>query len=130
VAVQVKLARCEVEDTLRGCITSSQLPSLLPLLRHSIQLAKLEDNRQVEATWILALSLKALLALMKGSESREAVQAVWKEGLLPDITRLASRATRLRQKWLASDLEVCGSIIRCMMHCVVGMVYMVYGDIR
>ena len=42
--MQVKLSRCEVEDTLQGCITFSQLPSLLPLLRHSIQLAKLGNH--------------------------------------------------------------------------------------
>ena len=84
--LQVKLSRCEVEDTLRGCIAFSQLLSLLPLLHRSLQLAKLgtphtlphhlvpalsaasplsEGSRQVEATWILALALKALLTLLE-----------------------------------------------------------------
>lgn len=38
--LQVKLSQCEVEDNLQGCITSSQLPFLLPLLQQSMQLAK------------------------------------------------------------------------------------------
>ena len=38
--LQVKLSQCEVQDTLRGCITHSELPSLLPLLRSCLQLAK------------------------------------------------------------------------------------------
>ena len=36
------------------------------------------------------------------------MKAVLKEGLLPGITVLASKGTRLSQKWLASDLEVSG----------------------
>ena len=38
--VQVKLSQCEVEDTLRGCITHSELSSLLPLLHQCLQLSK------------------------------------------------------------------------------------------
>ncbi|CAI8006132.1 Zinc finger ZZ-type and EF-hand domain-containing protein 1 [Geodia barretti] len=102
----VKLSQCEVQDTLRGCITHSELPSLLPLLRSCLQLAKQEDDRQVEATWILALSLKALLVLMRGPASAEVVKMFLKEELMMEISKLASKATRLSWKWLAPDLEV------------------------
>jgi hypothetical protein len=102
----VKLSQCEVQDTLRGCITHSELPSLLPLLRSCLRLAMQEDDRQVEATWILALSLKALLVLMKGPASAEVVKMFLKEGLIMEISKLASKATRLSWKWLAPDLEV------------------------
>ena len=45
---------------------------------------------------------------MQGPGSKEVVEAVLKEKLLPEVGRLACKATRLTQKWLASDLEVCG----------------------
>lgn len=34
-----------------------------------------------------------------------------REGLLVDVSQLASKATRLTQKWLASDLEVRANIL-------------------
>ena len=34
-----------------------------------------------------------------------------REGLLVDVSQLASKATRLTQKWLASDVEVRTNIL-------------------
>ena len=38
--ISVKLADYEVADSLKGCIDSSRLPALLPLLKSVLQLAK------------------------------------------------------------------------------------------
>ena len=104
------------------CLQSPLLAATSPPL--------LEDDRQVEATWILALSLKALLVLMRvnsnglhnsmtshhlqGPASAEVVKMFLKEGLMMEISKLASKATRLSWKWLAPDLEVRTCLCVCL----------------
>ena len=53
--------------------------------------------------------------------------AVLKEDLLPEVSRLASRATRLTQKWLASDLEVCPLLLVIVLYVVCVQVVAIRG---
>lgn len=46
---------------------------------------------------------------------------VLQAGLLPGVVKLASRATRFSQKWLASDLEVCVWVWVWVCACGVGL---------
>ncbi|XP_077980047.1 zinc finger ZZ-type and EF-hand domain-containing protein 1-like [Glandiceps talaboti] len=102
----VKEYQVQCKPAIREPLDEERLARFLNIAKDILGMSKQGKVMSVENMWVLALTLKAILANLQSTDVLRSVTQLLDSGLVPSLVHMASKGTGFSRQWLLKDLEI------------------------